>query len=632
MNDSSWKERYASQVCTVEQAIRSIARGRRLLIGSGAAEPGQLVDGLISHGAHLADNEIVHLLTLGKAPYVEPGMQRRFRHTAFFIGPNTRKAVQEGRADFMPVFLSDIPELIRSRRVRVDVALIQVSEPDAHGFVSLGVSVDVVRAAVDTADLIIAEVNPRMPRTLGDSMLHVSEIAHLVPVDSPLPELAAEPLDDVCREIGRYAASLIPDGATLQTGIGRIPHAVVEALMDRRDLGVHTEMLSDSVIDLVERGVVTGKRKTLLPGKIVTSFVMGTRRLYDWVDDNPFVEMRPSEFTNDPFNIARNERMVAINSALSVDLTGQVASDTLMGRFFSGIGGQVDFIRGAARSRGGKAIIALPSTAKDGQKSRMCAVLDEGAGVVTSRGDVHYVVTEYGVADLWGKSIRQRALSLIDIAHPDFRAELLGAAKQRRYVFVDQVASREVYAWEEERAVQLKSGESVLVRPIRITDEQTLQDMFYRLSDESTYSRFMHFKKIHPHEEMQKLVDLDYEHNMALIVCPAGRPEQIWAMARYDVDPATNLADIAFVVQDDAQGKGIGTLLMQRMAEIGRARGLAGFTADVLCQNTAMLGVFHRSGLDMHTEIEAGSYHVTLRFPLRSSHAPPSARSRAPKP
>ncbi|MEB2312711.1 MAG: GNAT family N-acetyltransferase [Sorangiineae bacterium] len=624
----SWQERFGDRVATVAQAVSAIPRGRRILIGSGAAEPGELVDGLVRHGEHLADNEIVHLLTLGKAPYVEPGMERRFRHTALFIGANVRAAVAEGRADFMPVFLSEIPGLIRSRRLRVDVALIQVSEPDAHGYVSLGVSVDIVRAAVDSAELLIAEVNPRMPRTLGDSMLHVSELDYLVPVDTPLAELAVGELDDTCRQIGRNVASLVPDGATLQTGIGRIPHAVLEALGGHHDLGVHTEMLSDSVIDLVEGGVITGKQKTLLAGKLVTSFVMGTRRLYEWVHDNPAVEMRPSEFTNDPFVVARNDAMIAINSALAVDLTGQVAADTLMGRFFSGIGGQVDFIRGAARSRGGRPIIALPSTAKDGKLSRIRPAFEEGAGIVTSRGDVHYVVTEYGVADLWGKNIRQRVMALIDIAHPDHRAELLAAAKQRKYVFPEQVAPRAVYPWAEERRVELASGEQVLVRPARMSDTETLQDMFYRLSDESTYSRFMHYKKTHPHEEMMELVELDYERNMALVVTRADHPDEILAMSRYDVDPATDYADIAFVVRDELQGRGIGTLLMRRMAEIGRARGLFGFTADVLATNAAMLGVFHRSGLEVHTEHDgSGAYRVTLTFPpVRSSVAVAAAR------
>jgi acyl-CoA hydrolase/GNAT superfamily N-acetyltransferase len=610
----TWQERHADKLATPSAAVKLIAPGRRILIGSGAAEPTTLVNALVSDGHHLSDNEIVHLLTLGPAPYVAPSMAPRFRHTALFIGANVRSAVQDGRADFMPVFLSEIPQLIRSRRVRVDVVLIQVSPPDAHGYVSLGVSVDIVRAAVDSAELVIAEVNPRMPRTLGDSFVHVSRIARLVDVDAPLYELPNEPLDDVCRAIGRHVASLIPNAATLQTGIGRIPHAVVEALSGHSDLGIHTEMLGDGAVDLIERGIVTGRKKSLLPGKVVTSFAMGTKRLYDFIHENPAVEMRPSEFTNDPMVIARNDDMIAINSAIAIDLTGQVAADTVLGRFFSGIGGQVDFIRGAARSRGGKPIIALPSTAKDGKASRIVATLDAGAGVVTSRGDVRYVVTEHGVADLWGRNIRERANQLISIAHPDFRSDLLASAKARHYVFLDQTAQKHAYPWAEERRVTLGQS-SFLIRPARVTDEEALQDLFYRLSDESTYQRFLHFKRAHPHEEMRELVDLDYEHNMALVVCDvSGTGSEIVAMARYDVDPATRYADIAFVVRDEWQNQGLGTLLMSRMVEIARERGLAGFSASVLVDNARMLGVFQRSGLRVRTHLDAGVHQVTMDF------------------
>ncbi len=609
-------ERYAHKIATPAEAVAAVARGRRIFVGSGAAEPVTLVEALVSHGAHLSDNEIVHLLTLGPAPYVARGLERRFRHTAFFIGPNVREAVAEGRADFMPVFLSEIPRLMRSRRIRIDVALVQVSPPDEHGYMSLGVSVDVVRAAVDAADLLIAEINPQMPRTHGDSFIHVDRVAKLVRADYPLPERAPEPLDEVDRAIGRHVASLIPDGATLQTGIGRIPDAVLAALADRHDLGIHTEMFSDGVMKLAQAGVVTGRKKTLLPGKIVTSFVMGSRELYRWVHDNPAVEMRPSSFTNDPFTIARNDDMVAINSALAVDLTGQVAADTLMGRFFSGIGGQVDFIRGAARARGGKPIIALPSTAKDGKVSRIQAAFEAGAGVVTSRGDVHYVVTEHGVADLWGKNIRERALALIDVAHPDFRAELLAAAKQRRYVLPDQIHARASYPWEEARHDTLPAGERVLVRPVRISDEEALQELFYRLSDDSSYQRFMSHHREHPHEEMLELVDLDYTANAALVAAvEADGCEEIIGLTRYDLDPATNLAEVAFVVRDEWQGRGVGTLLMRRIAELARARGIAGFTADVLAHNRAMLGVLAESGLKLESELDAGVYHSVLRFP-----------------
>ncbi len=608
-----WTERYAHKIATPAEVVRAIRPGRRILIGSGAAEPVPLVEALVEHGEHLSDNEIVHLLTLGPAPYVRPELARRFRHAAFFIGANVRQAVQEGRADFVPVFLSEIPELIRSRRVRIDVALVQTSPPDAHGYVSLGVAVDIVRAAVDSAEVVYAQVNPRMPRVHGDSFLHIDHIARLVPHEAPLLEPGAEPPDADALEIGRHVATLIPDGATLQTGIGSIPDAVLRALDHRHDLGVHTEMFSDGVMRLAEAGVITGRRKTLLRGKIVTSFVMGSQALYQWVHENPAVEVRPSEFTNDPFTIARNDQMIAINSALAVDLTGQVAADTLMGRFFSGIGGQVDFIRGAARSRGGKPIIALRSTAKDGTVSRIRPVLEEGAGVVTSRGDVHYVVTEHGVADLWGKTVRERAVALSSIAHPSFRADLLDAAKARRYVFADQAVPRASYPWREVRSERLEpSGSQVELRPMRMSDAEPVQDLLYRMSRDSIYKRFLSFKQAHPIDELTELCDLDYEHNMGLVV--TSESGEVLGLGRYDVDPATSLGDIAFAVRDDWQGRGIGTLLLRRLAEIARARGLRGFSADVLSTNRAMLGVFYRSGLKLETDLDAGVYHLVATF------------------
>ncbi|HWO09302.1 MAG TPA: acetyl-CoA hydrolase/transferase C-terminal domain-containing protein, partial [Polyangiaceae bacterium] len=552
VDPSSWQDTYASKVMTCAEAVRQIRPGRRILIGSGAAEPVELVDALVKHGSHLADNEIMHLLTLGPAPYVRAELAARFRHAAFFIGPNVREAVQEGRADFIPVFLSEIPELIRTRRVRIDVALIQTSVPDAHGYVSLGVSVDVVRAAVDSAELVLAEVNPHMPRTHGDSFLHISKIDGLVPVATPLLELAPEPPGDVERAIGEHVARLVPNGATLQVGIGSIPNALLGALSGHRELGVHTEMLSDGVMTLARAGVITGERKSLLPGKLVTSFVMGTRALYEWAHDNPALELRGSDFTNDPRVISQNDQMVSVNSALAVDLTGQVAADTLLGKFFSGIGGQVDFVRGASRSRGGRSIIALRSTARQGTVSCIRAALEEGAGIVTSRGDVRYVVTEYGVADLWGKSVRERALSLTEIAHPTFRAELLGQAKQRRYVFFDQRLPIAVYPWREQRIERLRSGEEIIVRPVRMSDEEALQDFFYSLSDESVRQRFLGRKCAYPHAEMQRLVDADYVQSLGLVVQRSGTGEII-AMARYDMDPATRFGDIAFTVRDDWQ-------------------------------------------------------------------------------
>lgn len=614
MYDSNWQARYSSRILSAADAIAKIAPGRRILLGSGAAEPLTLVNALAEYGSHLADNEIVHLLTLGPAPYVRPEYKGRFRHSAFFIGPNTREAVQAGRADFIPVFLSEVPRLIQSRRLRVDVVMLQVSPPDRHGQVSLGVSVDVVRAAVDSADLVIAEVNPAMPRTFGDSVVRVDDIDWLVPVSTALPELLPEALDETSLAIGRHVASLIPDGATLQTGIGKIPHAIVQALGNHNDLGVHTEMLSDSIVDLVEAGVVTGRKKTLLPGKLVTSFIMGSRRLYDWVDDNPLVELRPSDFTNDPVIVSRNERMVAINSALAVDLTGQVAADTVGGRLFSGIGGQVDFIRGAARSRGGRPIIALPSTAKQGSVSRIQSALEEGAGVVTSRGDVHYVVTEYGVADLWGKNIRERTTALIEIAHPDFRSELLAAAKRKHYVFPEQTPPRALGAPPPAQAT-LRSGDRIRIRPVRMADQTVLQELFYRLSDHSIYQRFLGHKKSHPREEIMKLADIDCEQSMALVAEAEGVDTgELIAMARYDLEPGTRWADVALVVLDAFQGKGVGTTLFKQLVALAKEHGVLGFTADVLANNARMLGIFNKSGERVETRLDGGVYRVKVSF------------------
>jgi RimJ/RimL family protein N-acetyltransferase/acyl CoA:acetate/3-ketoacid CoA transferase beta subunit len=477
------------------------------------------------------------------------------------------------------------------------------------------VSVDIVRAAVDSAKCVIAEVNPHMPRTLGDSFVAVDRIDVLVEVDTPLLELHAEAPDEVSTQIGQHVASLIPNGATLQTGIGKIPHAVTRALHKHHDLGVHTEMLSDSVIDLVESGVITCAKKTLLPGKLVTSFIMGSRRLYDWVDDNPRIEMRASNFTNNPSTIARNDHMMCINSALAVDLTGQVAADGVRGQFFSGIGGQVDFIRGASQSRGGKPIIALPSTAEHGKTSRIQAVFDPGTGVVTSRGDVHYVVTEYGIADLWGKNVRERALALTSIAHPEFRSELLDAGKKRHYVFSDQSVPRGPYPADEAIEIELGDKQRVVVRPIRITDERPLQELFYRLSSESIYQRFLHYKATHPHQEMLRLVSPDVDSAHALVAAPLDDDTgSLVAMARYDLDPATQTADVAFVVDDAWQHKGLGTALLARLAKAAKERGIQAFTADALSSNKAMLGVFQASGFRSESQRDGNVTHVVLHI------------------
>lgn len=420
------------ETMTPEQAILAVRDGLRVFIGSGAAVPLGLLDAFSNRAKHYKDVEVCQLLTLGPAPYVARDLEGHVRHNAFFVGANTREAVQEGRADFTPVFLSEIAGLLRTT-MPIDVALVQVTPPDKHGFCSLGVSVDIVKVAVETARVVIAEINPQMPRTHGDSFVHVSRLSSIVEVDHPLPELRTEPYDETCRAIGAHVAALVEDEDTLQMGIGAIPNAVLAALKDHKDLGVHTEMLSDGIVDLVEKGVVTNAKKTHRRGKLVTTFVMGTKRLYDFVDDNPLVEMRPSHYANDPAIVAKNRGMVSINSALAIDLTGQVCADSIGSRIYSGVGGQVDFIRGAAKAENGKPILALPSTAKKGTISRIVVELAPGSGVTTSRADVHWVVTEHGAVNLHGRNLRQRVEALVGIAAPQFRDELLAAARARHW-------------------------------------------------------------------------------------------------------------------------------------------------------------------------------------------------------
>lgn len=427
---SPWQSEYASKLMTADEAVSAIKSGDSVYIHSNAAEPEVLIDAMVRRSAQLQDVKILHLLTMGKAEYAQAQYSDSFKIHALFIGPNVREAVNAGRADYMPVFLGEIPTLFESGLVPVDVCLIQVSPPDAHGFCSYGVSVDCTIAARKRARLVIAEVNKQMPRTLGRSFVHVSRLDRIVETDRPLPELTAPEPDEVEEAIGRNIAELVSDEATIQLGIGAIPNAVLRYLSDKKNLGVHSEMLSDGIVDLIEMGVVTGDAKTILPGKVVVSFVMGTRRLYDFVDNNPLVEFQTSDYVNDPHLISRNHRMTAINSALQVDVTGQVVSDSIGQYLYSGFGGQVDFIRGASRAKEGKAIIAIPSTAKNGTISRIVSCLTPGSGVVTSRADVHYVVTEFGVAHLFGKTVRERAQALLQVAHPKFRDTLASELKK----------------------------------------------------------------------------------------------------------------------------------------------------------------------------------------------------------
>lgn len=431
---------YQSRVTTAAEAVKqSVKSGNRIFLTGNVSVPLVLLEALVQHAPNIQGVEICQALTIVGGDYVKPELEGHLRVNSMFISANVRKAIQEGRADFTPVLLSEFPLLFKRGILPIDVALIHVSTPDEHGFCSLGVEVGLTKSAAESAKVIIAEVNDQMPRTLGDSFIHVSRLTYIVPVNYPIPQhaMGAEGDMNIVQGIAGHVASLIPDGATMQLGIGSIPDAVLKFLMDKRDLGIHTELFSDGVIDLVNAGVLTNARKTLHPGKIVAGFILGTQKLYDWVNDNPMVEMHPTEYVNDPFIIAQNEKMVAINSAIEVDLTGQVCADSIGPKLYSGVGGQLDFIYGASRSKGGVPVIALPSTAvmRDGTAiSKITAMLKPGAGVVTSRNHVRFIVTEHGIADLYGKTIRQRAQALISIAHPQFREDLTRQARELHYL------------------------------------------------------------------------------------------------------------------------------------------------------------------------------------------------------
>ena len=619
MEATDWKDKHQDLLGTAAEAMKLIKSGNSVFIGTGCGQPQHLVDALVEHSSHIYDAHIVHLLTMGSAPYAQEKFRSRFKMNSFFISDNVRDALASGVGDYTPIFLSEIPEEFESGRIPIDIALVSVTPPDSNGLCSFGVSVDIVKSAAANAKYVVAQVNSLMPRTMGNSFIHVNDIDLLIPHDEPVIEIPVPAPDETLRKIGENLARLVEDGSTIECGIGRIPQALAESLKDKKELGVHTEMFSDWIIDLIECGAITCTKKTINHGKVTASFAMGSKRLYEYIDGNELFELRPTEYVNDPYVIGQHDRMVAINVGLEVDLTGQVCSDSLGYQIFSGFGGQVDFIRGAARSRGGKPIIALPSTARDGEISRIVPHITEGSGVVTTRADVHYVVTEYGIAYLHGKSIRARALELVNIAHPKFRTELIQAAKARKYIHDDQIE----LAWEHvkypeelERHEALRDGTEIFFRPVKPTDEPALSEMFYSLSTESVRTRFFTSTTTFPHKDVQRQTNIDYKNDLAIVACvPGVGGDEIVAIAQYFLEPKSQTAEVAFIVHDEWQQKGMGTFLLTYLCEIAAERGVKSLTARVLPANRPMLAVFQNTGYDVRTEFDGEAYTLSFDLP-----------------
>ena len=616
------KRNYDGKFLAEEQIFSLIHPGDQIFVGTACGEPQHLVSALVeyvrSNPKAFFDAEILQVVTLGVAPYTDEKFKKNFRQNLFFIGSNTRAAVNRGLADYSPVFLSQVPKLFHRKLQTVDVAMVQVSPPDRHGYVSLGVSLDITRAAVENAKLVIAQMNIHTPRVHGDTFLHLRDIDFVVHRDEPLLEYETQVPDQIADKIGQYVARIVEDGDTLQVGYGSLPNAILAHLRGKKHLGIHTELLTEGVIQLMKEGVVDNSRKTLLRGKAVATFCMGKQETYEFLHENPGIEFRTIDFTNDPLTIAQNRNMTAINSALQVDLTGQSSAESIGRNFYSGIGGQADFMRGAVLSPGGKTILAIQSTAEDGKISRIVPFLHEGAGVTLTRGDVHYVVSEYGIAYLHGKNIRERAMDLIAIAHPEFRSWLIEEAKQAELIYKDQAfipGKRGEYPETLETYRTTKTGQNLLLRPVKISDEPLLKDFFYSLSEKSIYYRFISVRKDMPHERLQEYVVIDYTKRMViLVVARDAEREEIVGVGQFDISEDAHTADTALVIRDDYQNQGIGHHLLAYLTNLARKRGLLAFTASVLMENKAMLHLLQKAGFDIQKRGEGGVYEMRMAF------------------
>ncbi|MFX1283977.1 MAG: GNAT family N-acetyltransferase [Promethearchaeota archaeon] len=626
-NYDKLKQDYPQKFASEKQIFQNIHRGDRIFISTACAEPQYLISRLASylesHPKAFFDTEVLSWWNLGVAPYANARYQQNFRYNSFFVAAPTRKSINTGLSDYTPIFLSNTPKLFSNGLVPIDVALIQCSPPDEHEYVNLGVSVDIVKAATEKASLVIAQINSHMPRVHGDGFIHIEDIDYIIPYDEPILEYDPIPTSeeshaDIASKIGNYVARLIQDGDTIQVGYGSIPDAVMANLSEKNHLGVHTELVSDGLVDLMKNGIVDNTQKTVNRGKAVASFCMGKKKTYEYIHDNPAIEFKVIDYTNDPLIIARHYKMTAINSALQIDLTGQASAESIGRTFYSGIGGQADFMRGAILAKRGKSILTLQSTAENGTLSRIVPFLSEGAGVTLNRGDIHFVVTEYGIAYLHGKNIRERAMQLISIAHPRFRPELIKRAKEFNLIYKDQAfipGKKGEYPEHLETWRTTKKGLEILLRPVKISDEPLLKDFFYDLTDQSLYRRFMSVRKDVPHTRLQEFCIIDFSQEMVVVaVLKKGEVENIVGVSQYGIDRTFHFAEVAFVVRDDHQRMGIGTELLLYLTYLAKTAGLLGFTAEVLVENRGMLHLFEKNFPDLGKRISNGVYELKMVF------------------
>ncbi|MGV8074042.1 MAG: GNAT family N-acetyltransferase [Syntrophobacteraceae bacterium] len=616
------KKKYENKFATEERIFSNIHRGDRIFISTACGEPQFTVQALMqyveNHPKAFAEAEVMQIWTLGIAPYADENYTYNFRHNSFFVGDNTRESINSGIADYTPIFLSQVPSLINSKIIPIDVAIIQTSLPDKNGFVSLGISVDICRAAIDQANIIIAQINQNMPRVHGDTFINVEAIDFLIHHDEPLLEYAPEIPGEVAHQIGNYVSKIINDGDTIQLGYGSTPNAILNNISEKKDLGIHTELLTDSMVELIQRGVINNTRKNINKGKTIAAFCMGTQKTYRFIDDNPSIEFRGIDYTNDPRIISQINNMTAINAALQIDLTGQATAESIGKTFYSGIGGSADFMRGAVLAPGGKTILVIQSTARNGEVSRIVPFLDSGAGVTLNRGDIHYVVTEYGIAYIHGKNIRERAMSLIAIAHPKFRPQLIEEAKSLNLIYRDQAfvpGEKGQYPEYLETVRTTPKGLIIQLRPVKIDDEPLIKDFFYDLSNKSLQRRFMQFRLDVPHEMRQEFVVIDYTREMIILATvEEDGKEVVVGMGSAIKDINSQTADVAFAVRDRYQDKGIGYELLSYLTMLARKEGLQGFTADVLMENREMLRVFEKMDFDMEKQLEDQVYEVKMKF------------------